>query len=154
MMIWQLDDWVLCRIYNKKGVIEKYNNSNSISMEEKVLQFYETKPEIKTTMPPPSFSHDRLYMDTSDPVPRWHTDSSCSEHVLSPDATCDREVQSDPKWNELGLGVDDDTFNFGFNYMDSLSTDDLLAPPQFPEYQMNQQVSPLQDMFMYLQRSF
>ena len=82
-MLWQLDDWVLCRIYNKKGVIEKFN-----SHDQKQNKFvssdvdeHETKPNISMV------GDDQLYMDTSESVHRLHTDSSESEHVTSPDVT-------------------------------------------------------------------
>jgi hypothetical protein len=94
---------------------------------------------------PAMIMSDQLHMDTSDSVPRLHTDSSCSEHEASPEFTCEREVQSEPKWNnEL-----DNAFNYlEFNYMDGFS-DDPFAP-QPPQFQMDQ-LSPLQDMFTYLQ---
>ncbi|KAJ6306962.1 hypothetical protein OIU78_022130 [Salix suchowensis] len=86
--------------------------------------------------PPPAPSsatgtvNDYVYFDTSDSVPRLHTDSSCSEHVVSPEFTC--EVQSNP-----------------YNYLDA--TMDL---PFTSQFQGNYQMSPLQDMFMYLQKPF
>ncbi|KAK7410931.1 hypothetical protein VNO78_02167 [Psophocarpus tetragonolobus] len=143
----RLDDWVLCRIYNKKGKIEKYN-SGAPKMNAGVVQDFEheneTKPEIH------KLGNDHLYMETSDSVPRFHTDSSSSEHVVSPDITCEREVESDPKWNELGLQLEN-AFDFQFNYLDNnLSVDD---PFGTVHYQMGQ-LSPLQDMFMYLQKPY
>ncbi|KAJ1391512.1 NAC domain [Sesbania bispinosa] len=139
----RLDDWVLCRIYNKKGKIEKFNNT----VTQKFSEAYENerKPEIH------KLTNDQLYMDTSDSVPRLHTDSSSSGHVVSPDVTCDKEVQSEAKWNELEL---DNAFDFQFNYLDnnlSVDVDDPFGTQV--QYQMNQ-LSPLQDMFMYLQRPF
>lgn len=100
----------------------------------------ERKPKIMVptkTM----ITDDQLNMDTSDSVPRLHTDSSCSEHVVSPEFTCEREVQSEAKWSEL------DNY-FGFNYMDGFSDDPF--GPQL-QFQMDQ-FSPLQDMFTYLQK--
>lgn len=155
-MLWQLDDWVLCRIYNKKGVIEKFN-----SHDQKQNKFvssdvdeHETKPNINMV------GDDQLYMDTSESVPRLHTDSSGSEHVTSPDVTCcDKEVQSEPKlWNDLALGLKDDTFDFEFgNFMDNMNNNfigyDAFAPQVQYQNQMNQ-LSPLQDMFMFLQKPF
>ncbi|KAI9114309.1 hypothetical protein K1719_014537 [Acacia pycnantha] len=152
----RLDDWVLCRIYNKKGTIEKYNVVDQ--KPGKLLEFHdhETKPEIKpyehnkVQAPTVAFTNDQFYMDTSDSVPRLHTDSSCSEHVVSPDVTCDKEVQSEAKWNELGLG-EDDGLEFAFNYMNNLSGEDPFGSSV--QYQMNQ-LSPLQDMFMFPQKPF
>ncbi len=145
----RLDDWVLCRIYNKKGKIEKYNSVDEKAVAAKVSQQVqnehenERKPEIKNMYDQGDFRNDQLYMDTSDSMPRLHTDSSCSEHVVSPDVTCDKEVQSEPKWNELELGA---SFDFQFNFMDN----DMNLPPDdpfAPQYQMNQ-FFPLQDIFM------
>ncbi|XP_058731107.1 NAC domain-containing protein 2-like [Vicia villosa] len=146
----RLDDWVLCRIYNKKGKIEKYNDdTKASSMFSEEVQFEnETKPKIETN------GHDdfrivneQLYTDTSDSVPRFHTDSSCSEHVVSPDVTCDKEVQSEPKWNEFVLGPDPvSAFDFQLNFMDD-GEDDPFAPQV--QYQMNQ-LSGWQDVFTYL----
>ncbi|KAG5050110.1 hypothetical protein JHK85_011213 [Glycine max] len=143
-----LDDWVLCRIYNKKGKIEKYNTGAAKMNVEMVHSFEhenETKPEIH------KLGNEQLYMETSDSVPRLNTDSSSSEHVVSPDVTCEREVQSDPKWNDdLDLKLEN-AFDFQFNYLDdnNLSVDDYLFGTV--QYQMGQ-LSPLQDMFMYLQK--
>ncbi|KAK2659459.1 hypothetical protein Ddye_005992 [Dipteronia dyeriana] len=151
----RLDDWVLCRIYNKKGSIEKQNLAAAAAAaanrkEADMSEFEDKKPDIMTTtgmdntsaMPPnPAATGDYVYFDTSDSVPKLHTDSSCSEHVVSPEFTC--EVQSEPKWkpweNQNSLG-------FPYNYMDS--TMDLSFNSQF---QSNNHMSPLQDMFMYLQ---
>lgn len=132
----RLDDWVLCRIYNKKGKIEKYNDTKP-----SIFSFEnETKPQIK-------MNSDQLYTDTSDSVPRFHTDSSGSDHVVSPDVTCDKEVQSEPKWNEFVLGPDPvSAFDFQLNLMDD-GEDDPFAPQV--QYQMNQ-LSGWQDVFMYL----
>ncbi|KAK7318409.1 hypothetical protein RJT34_03109 [Clitoria ternatea] len=133
----RLDDWVLCRIYNKKGKIEKYDSVGVMNRNATKFSDFdrEMKPEIKN-------------MDTSDSVPRLHTDSSCSDHVVSPDVTCEKEVQSEPKWNELELGPDPaSAFDFQLNFMD-LPSDDPFAP------QAQFQVSPWQDMFAYLPKTF
>ncbi|PON79893.1 NAC domain containing protein [Trema orientale] len=146
----RLDDWVLCRIYNKKGSIEK---SFPITSQMKIEEF----PEIEDRKPhiiASAFPNDHhLYMDTSDSVPKLHTDSSCSEHVLSPEVTCEREVQSQPKWNNNNTYNDgglENAFDFNFNYMDGFSEDPFGS--QF-QYQMDQ-LSPLQDMFSFLQKPF
>lgn len=99
----QLDDWVLCRIYNKKGTIEKQGQvSNRKLNSPEIME--DTKPDIRAPFPDPSSAtgtaNDYVYFDTSDSVPKLHTDSSCSEHVVSPEFTC--EVQSEPKWKDWG----------------------------------------------------
>lgn len=143
---------MLCRIYNKKGKIEKYNDGNSTkesSMFSEEVQFEnETKPKIETNGQDDfGIMNEQLYTDTSDSVPRFHTDSSGSEHVVSPDVTCDKEVQSEPKWNEFVLGPDPvSAFDFQLNFMDD-GEDDPFAPQV--QYQMNQ-LSGWQDVFTYL----
>ncbi|XP_040999009.1 NAC domain-containing protein 2-like [Juglans microcarpa x Juglans regia] len=142
----RLDDWVLCRIYNKKGSIEKQQlqKMNSSATED-------TKPEIltggRTTLaahpapPMAAKSNDYMYYDTSDSVPRLHTDSSCSEQVVSPEFTC--EVQSERKYWEKSLefpysSTMDDTFDGGFG----------------SQFQSSNQMSSLQDILTYLQKPF
>lgn len=148
----QLDDWVLCRIYNKKGKIEKFNTGNTVEVHnyyEHEEEEHERKPEIQKLV------NYQLYMDTSDSVPKLHTDSSSSGHVVSPDVTCDREVQSEPKWNELGIQLDN-AFGFEFNYLDNNTLSFEYDDDPFgtnDQYQINQ-LSPLQDMFMYQQKPF
>ena len=153
-MVWlfllQLDDWVLCRLYNKKGSIEKHFPSaqkwlNYPEMEDQkpnILLNGQNMTALSQQQQPSSMSmmNDQLQMDASDSVPRLHTDSSSSEHVLSPEITCEKEVQSEPKWNELSNALD-----FQFNYMDGFQDDPFASQVQF---QMDQ-LSPLQDMFMY-----
>nr|GMC63185.1 NAC domain-containing protein 2 [Ipomoea batatas] len=100
-----LDEWVLCRIYNKKGSVEKYY------VDEKEVNFPELEDEKpKITSPnilqnvPVNNQNGYLQLDKSESVPRRQTDSSCcSEQVQSPG---DKEVQSAPKWDDL---------NFQFN---------------------------------------
>lgn len=117
----------------------------------KIEQFTEIedrKPQIIAS----AFPNDHFYMDTSDSIPKLHTDSSCSEHVLSPEVTCEREVQSEPKWNDNGL---ENAFDFNFNYMDGFSEDPFGSQLQ---YQMGQlsplQDMPLPDMFTFIQKPF
>ncbi|XP_031269408.1 NAC domain-containing protein 2-like [Pistacia vera] len=147
----RLDDWVLCRLYNKKGKMEKHYPMDRKVME--LPEMEEQKPDIKfsaqnmTMHPQQSPMNDLLHMDTSDSLPRLHTDSSCSEHVLSsPEITCDKEVQSEAKWNELENAFDD----YQFNYLESFQDNPFGSQVQ---YQM-EQLSPLQDVFMLLQKPF
>lgn len=110
----------------------------------------DVKPEILplpisiSTTPSQVYS-DFMYLDSSDSLPKLHTDSSCSEHVLSPE----REVQSEPKlsdWEKTALDLQ-------FNYMDAIPDvgDNGLLGSQF---QGCYEMSPLQDIFMYLQKPF
>ncbi|KAF8027464.1 hypothetical protein BT93_E0385 [Corymbia citriodora subsp. variegata] len=148
----RLDDWVLCRIYNKKRIIEKHFPSTHDKPAE--LPETETKPRI--VMPavlnpytPPQYGHspmttDHIYMDSSELVPKLHTDYSCLEHVVSPDLACKKEVQSEEKWDDWEKALD-----FQFSSMDNF-LNDVFAQGQF---QLDQS-SPLQDMSMYMQNSF
>jgi len=109
-----LDDWVLCRIYNKKGGLEKLEpaerkpvvSGNYAGPGVMVSSPPEQKPVLG--MPPtngggvPAFPDYAAYYDRpSDSMPRLHADSSCSEQVLSGErgGGCG-EVQSQPKISE------------------------------------------------------
>ncbi|XP_027092217.1 NAC domain-containing protein 2-like [Coffea arabica] len=162
----RLDDWVLCRIYNKKGSIDKQQVSSisrKMMMMSNSRQVEETeedkKPVIMTSLAEtsPVVYSDFMYLDPADSVPKLHTDSSCSEQVVSPEFsshnTC--EVQSERKlsdWEKAAL-------DFPFNYVDAPAMDStgnalMNPPPPPPHFQGSYQMSPLQDMFMYLQRPY
>nr|GEU67778.1 NAC domain-containing protein 2-like [Tanacetum cinerariifolium] len=83
----RLDDWVLCRIYNKKGTLEKHFVDNSSQENQFSEMEVETKPKITgytptapPLHPPSSVPHhvmnDVFHFDTSESVPTVHTDSS------------------------------------------------------------------------------
>ncbi|KAF3447008.1 hypothetical protein FNV43_RR12188 [Rhamnella rubrinervis] len=150
----RLDDWVLCRIYNKKGSLEKHQSG--ANRKASCLEPEDKKPTIlpqgrnATPAPPATVSstpvtsgmNDYFHLDTSESIPRLHTDSSCSEHVVSPEFTC--EVQSEPKWKEWEKALD-----FPFNYLDA-TVDNGFAS----HFQGSNQMSPLQDMFMFLPKPY
>nr|CAD1838849.1 unnamed protein product [Ananas comosus var. bracteatus] len=71
----RLDDWVLCRIYNKKGALDKPTGSDR-------------KPSGSGSMIRPCLSPPNK--------------NRCSEHVnsASPEFACEREVESQPRWKE------------------------------------------------------
>lgn len=154
---------MLCRIYNKKGAIEKqpppqpqpqpqgFNRKpNFVEDEEEKKPVIVTSGVDTSALPPNPAStvtgtvNDYVYFDNSDSVPKLHTDSSCSEHVVSPEFTC--EVQSEPK-----LQPWENTLGFPYNYLDATNLD-VNFSSQFQGG--NNQMSPLQDMFMYLQKPF
>lgn len=155
--IFQLDDWVLCRIYNKKRTLEKHFN-----VDEKEVQFSDSedqKPNIDTlTYPamaatpapavePPQRMNDYMHFDTSESMPKWHTDSSSSEHVLSSspqEFVCDKEVESQPKWSDIESYLDTQ-----LNYMDGFQ-DNLFNS----QMQLNDQFPLFPDMFAYMQKPF
>jgi hypothetical protein len=94
----QLDDWVLCRIYNKKSASERPAGSEHA---EAVHSPPEQKPAA--LLPPPPFPELAAYHEVrpSDSMPRapGTTDSSCSgqqqQHALG--TATSPEVQSRPK---------------------------------------------------------
>ncbi|KAJ6821007.1 NAC domain-containing protein 48-like [Iris pallida] len=139
----RLDDWVLCRIYKKKGggekpmkpIGSKFINPNPNSNPNPNPDWSEQKPEIfqQVTGPPPS---DMVYFDTSESLPRLHAGSSCSEHVLSPEFTCDREAESQLTWGSFGGPANNGNAMGGFGALPSGLSD------------------PFQDIFMYLQKPF
>jgi hypothetical protein len=122
----QLDDWVLCRIYNKKGAAaEKPSSgssdgamtSSSHGAHHAPPMAMGSPPEQKpSVLPPPAgggagyapppFSELAAYYEVrpSDSMPRAHgADSSCSGHALAATSSCGGgggerpEVQSQPK---------------------------------------------------------
>ncbi|GJN16969.1 hypothetical protein PR202_gb04001 [Eleusine coracana subsp. coracana] len=94
----RLDDWVLCRIYNKKGGLEKPPVNKPVFAAVNVSSPPEQKPFIGGAA---AFADLAAYYDRpSDSMPRLHADSSCSEQVLSPEQQHLAEVQSQPKITE------------------------------------------------------
>ncbi|KFK42547.1 hypothetical protein AALP_AA1G009000 [Arabis alpina] len=152
----RLDDWVLCRIYNKKGAIEKRVPPPPVVYGGVADEVMEEKPKLLTemVMPPPqkqtATGNDFVYFDNSDSVPKLHTtESSCSEHVVSPEFTS--EVQSEPKWKDWSSAaatvIDNSTLDFGFNYLDATVDNNAFGGG-------SNQMFPLQDMFMYMQKPY
>ncbi|XP_031119221.1 NAC domain-containing protein 2-like [Ipomoea triloba] len=146
----RLDDWVLCRIYNKKGELEKagvsIRNMSKATASSPVSEEEEKKPEMMLPPPPqpqpPQVFSDFLYLEPSDSIPKLHTESSCSEHVLSPEFTCDREVQSEAKMSEW----DKTALNFPFNYQNATADGGFLGCGDLPG---SYDAWPLQDMLLY-----
>jgi len=139
----RLDDWVLCRIYNKKGSLEKLITTVVSKPTDDSSESYEQKPDIDGTQLVPS-NPSTMFNEltfTSDSVPKLHADSSCSEHVASPKFSC--EVQSKmTEWEKFNL-------DYAYNYLDATIENDFVS-----RCQSNNQLSPLQDMFMYLQKPY
>ncbi|KAL6515522.1 No apical meristem (NAM) protein [Orobanche hederae] len=142
----RLDDWVLCRIYNKKGTIERQQGQNLASHDRRsVVTSEDTKPVVVMTSVPetlPMVYEDFMYLDASDSLPRLHTDSSCSEHVLSP------EVESAPRLVEW----EKSTLDFSFDYIgDASGGSGSLFGSQF---QGNYQMEPMSEVFAYMTKPF
>lgn len=158
--VWQLDDWVLCRIYNKKGTIEKYRPPPASAVEADEYDEYEdTKPEnlrgfttasllARTTAPAvgaAAGTSDFMHFSPADSMPRLQTDSSCSEQVVSAEVTA--EVQSEPKWKCEW----DSIFDFGSGGGSYLDAMDFRSSPVSG---CVNHMSPLQEMFLHLQKPF
>ncbi|KAK9054006.1 hypothetical protein SSX86_025081 [Deinandra increscens subsp. villosa] len=139
----RLDDWVLCRIYNKKGVLEKHVNSDinealfsdiEIDVKPQIMSYAPTD-KISTPDPPSSMPYlvvnDTFNFETSESVPTLHTDSSSEP---------EREVESEIKMND-----------FQFGYLDPFTDDSFSAQTR---YYNDYQLSPLQDIFMSMPISF
>ena len=145
----QLDEWVLCRIYNKKGTIEKqpdgdWRKTLCSEIEDKKPNILTPGAVLRPPPPQPAVGTDYMYFDNSDSIPKLHTDSSCSEHVVSPEFATS-EVQSEPKWNDWDKNLD-----FPYNYVDPTLNNGFGSQFQNNNTQMLQ----WQDLLMYTQKPF
>ncbi|XP_065012178.1 NAC domain-containing protein 2-like [Musa acuminata AAA Group] len=127
----RLDDWVLCRIYHKKGEIDPGRRSTESKARPWVEPKREATWQVTAAAPPPMT--DLLYLDPPESLPVLVGASSCSEHA---DLTCEREVQSLPRWGEDWESVR----WFGIN------NEHAPLSPSCGD--------PLQDIFTYLQKPF
>ncbi|GER49173.1 NAC domain-containing protein [Striga asiatica] len=149
----RLDDWVLCRIYNKKGTIEPpaEPNASSHDVGSGLTSEEDTKPVILTPVPETRpMVYEDFYFGPSESVPRLHGGgggpaySSCSEHVLSP------EVESAPKLGEWeGSALD-----FPFDYIGAGAGDAAvsLMGPQFAGG--FQPMEPMSEVYAYMTKPF
>ncbi|XP_051140613.1 NAC domain-containing protein 2-like [Andrographis paniculata] len=139
----RLDDWVLCRIYNKKGTLEKYNNVDRKELHLSDI-IHEQKPKVElfpdNGMAPrqqtPQMGNGYLHCGASDSLPKFYVDSNSSKHGLSPEFM-DKEVQSEPQWSEYGSSLD-----FELNCLDAF------------QGAYGDEFSIFQDMFSYTEKPF
>lgn len=128
-------------------------------MNEKEVQFSDSedqKPNVDSMIVPQQpMQRMNEYMqqqqlESSESMPKWHaTDSSSSEHVLSsssPEFVCDKEVESQPKWNELDAFLD----NTQLNFMDGFQDNFFNAG----QMQYNDQFPLFSDMYAFMQKPF
>ncbi|GAB2211676.1 hypothetical protein Drorol1_Dr00025002 [Drosera rotundifolia] len=173
----RLDDWVLCRIYNKKGRIEKeftidqkaLKNSN-FSIE---FDYYEDqKPDIFTPQQDelttmikmsPSMTPARrtqpimnnlLWLEPSESVPVSHTGSSNgSGPTHSRDGSASRCVHSSEIVHDMEVQSEprwnelEKALDFQFRDMDSFTYDPFAGPAHV---QFQDPLAPSNDMFTYL----
>jgi hypothetical protein len=173
----QLDDWVLCRIYNKKGVIERHDTVDddggvkpaapaakasiargpeAMKVETPDYAFYdgyetEAQPAAEMLCFDRPFQADR---GSAGSVPRPHTDnSSCgSEHVLSPSPDLpDRDhAESQP----LGAGWLDGIVDWGGGDGFVVDAANLFGMPSPGGFTSARDAVALGEMVAYLQRPF
>lgn len=179
----RLDDWVLCRIYNKKGKMETHSNkTNNAIYVDKALTFVkgeadneEQKPKVLSipltmvekneTMRNGNYYNFNLDDNLSDDqslqrgVQTYSSGFTEQQVVLSPD---DKEVQSPAlQWNELDGAFIDYQSRLGYTN-DGLfpNNNDLLASSASQimlHYNNNDNDNLFQlqeDMFMYMQKPF
>ncbi|CAA0833896.1 Protein ATAF2 [Striga hermonthica] len=114
----RLDDWVLCRIYNKKGTIEKHYN-----VDETDVQFSDSEEEQKSNVG--SFGDMIPHFDLSASMQELHRDPS-SEFACGNNS---KEVQSKPKWSDL-----EKSLNFQLGYMDAFGDDPFGSQVQYNDH--------------------
>ncbi|CAA0809962.1 NAC domain-containing protein 2 [Striga hermonthica] len=135
----RLDDWVLCRIYNKKGAIERQPptpeaHATSHDLASALTSEEDSKPDILTSFPEsmPMMYEDFKYL-------RAAAGSASSEHVLSP------EVESAPNLGDWGSSA----LNFPFDYVGAGAG--ALVGSQFASgYQME----PMSEAYAYMTKPF
>ncbi|PKA57102.1 NAC domain-containing protein 48 [Apostasia shenzhenica] len=156
----RLDEWVLCRIYNKKGggsgdkpragnfrlpaTPETPEQKPEIFPQASEMSSRVTTASAAAVTPLSKPYTDLLCFDTSESLPRLHADSSCSDHLLKQEFTCEREVQSQPRWDDLerALGVNNANATAAIGGFSPVGFDGgLLSPWQ-------------QDVMTYLQKPF
>ncbi|KAK9111546.1 hypothetical protein Scep_019065 [Stephania cephalantha] len=155
----RLDDWVLCRIYNKKGggagADKKLNHQ---LMELNSRNIYNQQQLSNRNTNSIGTKNDYSYLETSESIPKsqWHAESSGSEYVMSSkEVNCEREVQSEPKWVSDWERALDVQVNNG----NAIELSNQQAQAQHGQLGLFQGPfvdygNPLQDIFMYLQKPF
>ncbi|KZV53859.1 NAC domain transcriptional regulator superfamily protein [Dorcoceras hygrometricum] len=133
----RLDDWVLCRIHNKRGILEKHYKTDDVAMN--LADTEDRKPKIDATvyqmqapMSLPLQKMNEYYL------PKVQTCSSSSEHESKPEFTFEKEVQSVPPWSAL-----ENSFDLQHTYLGGFQDDDPFGS-QMP---CNNQFSMFQDIY-------
>ncbi|KAG6522652.1 hypothetical protein ZIOFF_019798 [Zingiber officinale] len=154
----RLDDWVLCRIYNKKGSSAASDQKTSKPAgpqivrpgpafspeDQKPVLMVPPAPAVRQHVPAAELVYS--FAPSADSMPRLHADSSCSEHVLSPEKlACEREVQSQPRWRPS-----DWDRALGFSTAPN-SLFNQVEPGLFPSTGTS---DPFQDILVYLGKPF
>ncbi|XP_020111089.1 NAC transcription factor 32-like [Ananas comosus] len=153
----RLDDWVLCRLYNKKGVVERPHAGstkpgaapNPVQLPQRPKTEHVTAPHAH--VPAHQELMDLVYHDPSEPLPRLYAESSSSEHVRSPDpATCEALEEAESRHEQGTWGMLwEKALGGSFNYDDATEIAFAVPPfsPAFPD-------AAFHDALSYLQRPF
>ncbi|RWW18552.1 hypothetical protein BHE74_00032901 [Ensete ventricosum] len=148
-----LDDWVLCRIYHKKGPVGKQTNRDQKPACRKSQHRPAPQPGLKQEV----VSHarapttDMICFDSAESLPRLLVESSSSGHApsyTSPDFACEREAESQPRWADDGFA--DWMIDLGVGLIDDAAGGDAF-PPLSPAAVCRDS---LEDLFLYLHRPF
>ncbi|RZS13989.1 hypothetical protein BHM03_00045635, partial [Ensete ventricosum] len=123
----RLDDWVLCRIYHKRGAVGKQANPGQKAAGAKKPRpaQSDTKQGVVSHVPAPRSA--MICFDAPESLPPLTGESSGSEHVLSsPEFACEPEVESHADdyddWDmELGVGLIDEEDATGVGGLPPLS---------------------------------
>ncbi|XP_062227716.1 NAC domain-containing protein 48-like [Phragmites australis] len=112
----RLDDWVLCRIYNKKGGLEKPPVAGAAAADRKPV--FGSQAALVSSPP-----EQKPFVAAPGGMPPAFADSCGSGQVLSPDQfACDREVQSQPKISEWERTFTSDPVNPAGSMLDPTAT--------------------------------
>jgi hypothetical protein len=177
----RLDDWVLCRIYNKKGVIEKYDTVDSGADDVKPAAappaknprssgHYAAAPTMKIELSDYGFyqhpsppATEMLCFDRSgsadrdsDPhsMPRLHTDSSSSDRALSspsPDFPSDMDYAESQ--HPAAGGWPGEDWGCGIDDEGFVIDESLIFDPPSPDY-FASDAAAFGDMLTFLQKPF
>ncbi|CAL9048402.1 NAC domain-containing protein 2 [Musa acuminata AAA Group] len=153
----RFDDWVLCRIYHKKGAVGKQANPDRKPAGPKSQPRPAPQPQLKQEV----VSHarapktDMICFDSAESLPRLLGESSSSGHApsyTSPDFACEREAESQPRWADDGFS--DWMIDLGVGLIDDAAAASAVAaagdafPPLSPAAAFRDS---FQDLFVYLQ---
>jgi hypothetical protein len=178
----RLDDWVLCRIYNKKGVIEKYDTVDSGADEVKPAaappaknprssgHYAAAPPTMKIELsdygyyqhpsPPATemlcFDRSGSADRDSDPhsMPRLHTDSSSSDRALSsPSPDFPSDMDYAESQHPAAGGWPGDDWGCGIDDEGFVIDESLIFDPPSPDY-FASDAAAFGDMLTFLQKPF
>jgi hypothetical protein len=178
----RLDDWVLCRIYNKKGVIEKYDTVDTGADDVKPAvappaknprssgHYAAVAPTMKIELSDYGFYHhpsppatEMLCFDRSgsadrdsDPhsMPRLHTDSSSSDRALSsPSPDFPSDMDYAESQHPAAGGWPGDDWGCGIDDEGFVIDESLIFDPPSPGY-FASDAAAFGDMLTFLQKPF